>query len=116
MVPTLDKVSADSLRAAPRPRAFVAVTGPDAASYLERMLSNEVETLELRGSCEALLLTSKARVIATVTVWRRGHDDFLLLTEPELAERLRAELVRYRFASKAAIEVEAHTSTLVLGA
>jgi folate-binding protein YgfZ len=80
------------------------------------MLSNEVETLELRGSCEALLLTPKARVIATVTVWRRGHDDFLLLTEPELAERLRAELVRYRFASKAAIEVEAHTSTLVLGA
>ena len=108
-------MSAVSLRAADRPRAFVGVAGPDAASYLERMLSNEVETLELRGSCEALLLTPKARVIATVTVWRRGHDDFLLLTEPELGHRLRAELVRYRFASKAAIEVEEHSSTLVLG-
>src|SRR5262249_54352915 len=94
IVPTLDKVSAQSLRAAARPRAFVSVIGPDAASYLERMLSNEVESLDLRGSCEALLLTPKARVIATVTVWRRGHDDFLLLTEPELGERLRAELQR----------------------
>jgi tRNA-modifying protein YgfZ len=92
------------------------VTGPDAASYLERMLSNEVETLDLHGSCEALLLTPKARVIATVTVWRRGHDDFLLLTEPELGDRLRAELVRYRFAAKAVIDVEEHSSTLLLGA
>ena len=116
MAPTLDKVNGLSLRAAARPRAFVGVTGPDAASYLERMLSNEVETLELRGSCEALLLTPKARVIATVTVWRRGQDDFLLLTEPELGDRLRAELVRYRFASKALIDVEEHSSTLVLGA
>ena len=116
MVPTLDKVSKLSLRVAARPRAFIGVAGPDAASYLERMLSNEVEALELLGSCEALLLTPKARVIATVTVWRRGHDDFLLLTEPELADRLRAELVRYRFASKAVIDVEEHSSTLVLGA
>jgi len=109
-------VNAHSLRAATRPRAFVGVSGPDAASYLERMLSNEVETLDLGASCEALLLTPKARVIATVTVWRRGHDDFLLLTEPNLGERLRAELVRYRFAAKASIEAEDHVSTLVLGA
>jgi folate-binding protein YgfZ len=79
------------------------------------MLSNEVETLELGGSCEALLLTPKARVIAPMTVWRTGVDDFLLLTEPELAEPLRRELVRSRFATKAAIEVEEHESVLVLG-
>ena len=91
------------------------MTGPEAASYLERMLSNEVETLELGESCEALLLTPKARVIATMTVWRKGVDDFLLLTEPDLAEPLRRELVRSRFATKAAIEVEEHESVLVLG-
>src|SRR5690348_12703825 len=116
MAPTLDKVSAASLRAASRPRAFVAVAGPDAASYLERMLSNEVETLDLGATCEALLLSPKGRVIATVTVWRRSHDDFLLLTEPELGERLRSELLRHRFAAKAAIETEEHRSSLVVGA
>jgi tRNA-modifying protein YgfZ len=102
-------------RVARRPRGFVAVTGPDAAPYLERMLSNEVETLELGGSCEALLLTPKARVIATMAVWRRGPDDFLLVTEPELADALRRELVRSRFAAKAQVELEEHVSTLVLG-
>jgi tRNA-modifying protein YgfZ len=108
-------VEAAPLRAARRPRAFVRVEGPDAASYLERMLSNEVEPLAPGEACEALLLTPKARVVATVTVWRRGADDFLLLTEPEAGERLRSELVRYRFAARAAIELEEHASTLVLG-
>jgi tRNA-modifying protein YgfZ len=79
------------------------------------MLSNEVESLDVGESCEALLLTPKGRVIAPMTVWRRGADDFLLLTEPELAERLRAELVRSRFAARAEIEVEHHEPTLVLG-
>jgi folate-binding protein YgfZ len=48
-------------------------------------------------------------------VLRRADDDFLLLTEPELGERVRAELVRMRFAAKAQIEPEEHTSTLVFG-
>jgi folate-binding protein YgfZ len=98
-----------------RPRAFVGVRGPDAADYLQRMLSNDVEALAPGESCEALLLTAKARVIATLRVLRRSEDDFLLLTEPELGERVRAELVRMRFAAKAQIELEEHTSTLVFG-
>jgi tRNA-modifying protein YgfZ len=93
----------------------VGVSGPEASSYLERMLSNEVATLAVGASCDALLLTAKGRVIAPMTVLRRGPDDFLLLTEPELGERLREELLRGRFAAKAAIELEAHASVLVVG-
>lgn len=100
---------------ATRPRAFVRVAGPDAADLLQRMLSNDVEALPVGGSCDALLLTAKARVIAPMRVWRRGEDDFLLLTEPELGETLRTALVRVRFASKCEIEPEEHRSTLVLG-
>jgi folate-binding protein YgfZ len=98
---------------AERPRAFVRVAGPDAEDYLQRMLSNDVAALEPRESCDALLLTPKARVIAPVRVLRRASDDFLLLTEPELGETLRAALVRLRFAAKAEIELEEHTSVLV---
>jgi tRNA-modifying protein YgfZ len=79
------------------------------------MVSNDVEALEPGESCDALLLTAKARVIAPLRVLRRAADDFLLLTEPDLGERLRAELVRMRFAAKAEIEPEEHTSTLVFG-
>jgi folate-binding protein YgfZ len=98
--------------AARRPRAYVRVQGPDAVDYLNRMLSNDVPD---SGSVDALLLTAKARVIAPVLVWRRGDDDVLLLTEPELGEALRAQLVRMRFAAKCEIEPEEHVSTIVLG-
>ena len=103
------------MRIAFRPRSFVAVTGPGAEDYLDRMVSNDVSALGPGESCQALLLTPKARVIAPLVVLRRRHDDFLLLTEPELGERVRAELVRSRFAAKAEIEPEEHTSHVVFG-
>jgi folate-binding protein YgfZ len=88
------------------------VQGPDAADLLQRVLSNDVLAGE---SCEALLLTPKGRVIAPVVVWRRGEDDFLLLTEPELGETVSAHLRRLRIASRCEIEPETHTSTVLLG-
>jgi folate-binding protein YgfZ len=89
--------------------------GPDAAAYLQAMVSNDVEALALGEACDALLLTAKARVIAPLTVLRRGVDDFLLLTEPGLGERVSSVLLRSRFAAKCEIEVEAHDSVVVLG-
>jgi tRNA-modifying protein YgfZ len=98
-----------------RPRAYVRVAGPDAADYLERMLSNEVENLAVGDSREALLLTPKARLVAPMRVWRRGDEDFLLLTEPDLGEVLRAQLTRMRLRARCEIELEHHTSHVVLG-
>jgi tRNA-modifying protein YgfZ len=101
------------MRVALRPRSFVRVAGPGAEEYLNRMVSNDVSVLGPGESCAALLLTPKARVIAPLVVLRRSHDDFLLLTEPELGDRVRAELIRSRFAAKAEIEAEEHTSHVV---
>ena len=104
------------MRVAARPREFVRVSGPDAARHLQAMVSNDVEALGPGASCEALLLTPKARVIAPLVVLRRAADDFLLLTEPGLGEPLRATLVRTRFALKCEIEPERRESVVVLGA
>ena len=109
-------MAATTLQAAPRLRSFVAVRGPEAASYLNRMVSNEVEALAVGESCEALLLTPKARIVAPLRAWRRADDDFLLLTEPEAGERLLRELLRSRFAAKCEIALEEHRSVVVLGA
>jgi tRNA-modifying protein YgfZ len=95
-----------------RPRAFVRVSGPDAEDFLQRMVSNDVAASD---SCDALLLTPKARIIAPLRVVRRSPDDFLLLTEPELGEVVRTQLMRARFAAKVEIEPEQHESWLVLG-
>ncbi|MBD0330284.1 MAG: hypothetical protein ICV64_09290 [Thermoleophilia bacterium] len=99
-----------------RPRAFVAVNGPDAEALLQRVLSNDVAPLAPGDACDALLLTNKARVIAPLRVLRRGADDFLLLTEPDLGEVLLRQLLRFRLAAKAAVEREEHESVVVLGA
>ncbi len=98
-----------------RPRAFVGARGPDAAAYLDRMVSNEVATLPAGHSCDALLLTPKARIVATLRIVRRADDDFLLLTEPELGETVRDHLLRARFAAKVEIGLESHRSDLILG-
>src|ERR1700733_12112663 len=100
-------------RAYIRPRAYIRVAGPDAGDLLQRILSNDLFAAE---SCEALILTAKGRVIAPLLVWRRGEDDFLLLTEPELGEVVRAHLTRMRVASRCEIAVEEHVSTIVFGA
>jgi folate-binding protein YgfZ len=76
------------------------------------MLSNDVAAGDL---VPALLLTPKGRLIAPLRVWRRGPEDFLLLTEPELGEVVRATLLRSRFAAKCEIEREEHASTVVFG-
>jgi tRNA-modifying protein YgfZ len=101
---------------AARPRAFVRVSGPQAEDYLQRMLSNDIAALAVGDACEALLLTVKARVIAPLRVVRRGEEDYLLLTEPELGVPLREHLARFRFAARVDIEPEEHSSHVLLGA
>ncbi len=98
-------------RVAERPRDYVRVAGPDAADFLQRMVSNDVSG----ESCEALLLTPKARVIAPLVVVRRAPHDFLLLTEPGLGAVVRSTLLRARFAAKLEVELEEHRSVVVLG-
>jgi tRNA-modifying protein YgfZ len=98
---------------ATRRRAFVRVAGPDARDYLQRLVSNDVDALAVGDACPALLLTAKARVIAPVVVWRRGEEDYLVLTEPELGETVRALLVRMRLRAQCEIEPEQHESVLV---
>ncbi len=105
----------DGVEVAARERDFVRVAGPDAASYLQRMVSNDVEALAVGEACPALLLTAKARVIAPLVVWRRAEEDFLVLTEPGLGDIVRAELLRLRFRSRCEIEPEEHDSALVFG-
>jgi folate-binding protein YgfZ len=107
--------SVTSPTVARRARAFLRVAGPDAADYLQRMVSNDVEALAVGEACDALLLTAKARVIAPLRVLRRGEEDFLVLTEPELGDTVRTQLLRTRFAAKVEVEPEEHESWLVLG-
>jgi folate-binding protein YgfZ len=97
-------------------RGYIAVAGPDAADFLERMLSNEVVSLRPgREARPALLLTPKGRIIAPLRVVREGPESFLLITEAELAEPVAAALLRARFAAKCEIAVKPWQGYLHVG-
>ncbi|HSB39011.1 MAG TPA: hypothetical protein VLD13_07985 [Gaiellaceae bacterium] len=96
-------------------RGYLAVTGPEAADFLERMLSNEVVSLEPGDARPALLLTPRSRIVAPLRVVREGPEAFLLLTERGLAETVAATLLRARFAAKCEIELRPYRGYLHLG-
>jgi folate-binding protein YgfZ len=96
-------------------RGYVAVTGPEAAEFLERMLSNEIVSLEPGEARLALLLTAKSRIVAPVRVVREGPEAFLLITEASLAETVASALTRARFAAKCQLEVRPYHGYLSLG-
>lgn len=86
-------------------RGYVRVAGPEAADFLERMVSNEVVSLHPGESRQALLLTPKSRIVAPLRLVREEPEAFLLVTEAELAETVASALLRARFAAKCEITV-----------
>jgi folate-binding protein YgfZ len=84
-------------------RAFVRASGPDAVTYLQSMVSNDVEAVAPGGGIYALLLTPKARVIADLEVFRTG-DDLVLACPPRTLDEVMGTLLRARFRKKVAFE------------
>jgi tRNA-modifying protein YgfZ len=87
-------------------RGYVRVAGPEAAEFLERMLSNEVESLAVGEARQALLLTPKGRMIAPLRAVRESDEAVLLITDAERADAVSESLTRARFAAKCEISVE----------
>lgn len=66
----------------------IKASGPDAASFLQGQLSNDIQTVQntsqLSGYC-----TAQGRLIALFRIMRRGEDFFLLLPQEILAPTLK---------------------------
>ena len=81
-------VSSSLYRAARRDAAFIdrvdrgriVVTGPDRASYLQGLLTNDVVALAPGHGCYAAYLTPQGRMIADLFVYELG--DVMLLSVP----------------------------------
>ena len=96
-------------------RGYVAVSGSEAGEFLERMVSNEVVSIEPGEARQALLLTPKSRIVAPLRVVREEPQSFLLVTDAALAETVASTLLRARFAAKCEIEVKPYRGYLRLG-
>ena len=95
----------------PRVRAFVRVAGGADAQRLSPADGLQRRRRDRRRGrrCPRSCSRRRARLIAPLVVWRRGDEDFLLLTEPELGETVRAHLARMRLRARCEIEREEHT-------
>ena len=79
------------------PVALIWVEGPDAASFLHGLLSNDVASLAPGGSTEALLLDAKGHVQAAIGVHRDGAEALTLVVAPADGGPVAAALDRYHF-------------------
>ncbi|HMM49049.1 MAG TPA: hypothetical protein PKE32_05495 [Miltoncostaeaceae bacterium] len=96
-------------------RALVWVEGPDAASFLQGLLSNDVFALGDGDACRALLLDAKGRIGAAMAVHRDGPRAFTLVCEPHLGERLMGILERYHFSEDLELLGPEPATVLVIG-
>lgn len=100
--------------AVPGTVALVWVEGPDAAGFLQGLLSNDVAGLEPGAGLEALLLDERGHVRAWVRVHRDSDDAFTLVLDPAAADDVAAVLSRYHFSEDLEILGPEPASSVVL--
>ncbi len=91
-------------------RGKLAVTGDEAAAFLDSLLSNDVKSLEVGSGCYATLLTHKGRILADVRVLRTADGVWLDTERPGL-QALFDALRQFRIGYRA----ELHKQTLQRG-
>ncbi len=94
-------------------RAFVRVTGPDATTYLQGQLSQDLAAVTTGLT---FLLEPTGKVCALLRVQRLGDDDHLLDTDAAAGDAVEARLGRFLLRTKADIERVEHRCTRLFGA
>jgi folate-binding protein YgfZ len=91
-------------------RGKLALTGPDAKTFLQGQVTNDVEGLEPGRGCYAAFLTHKGKMLGDLRVLDLG-DELLLDTERSALQELFNMIRRFKLGS----DVELHKRTLEMG-
>jgi folate-binding protein YgfZ len=83
---------------------FLAVDGPEAATFLDGVATQDMAGTAVGTARHALFLNNKARIIAPVVAYRASEERFLLEGDPALLDELAPHLKRYKLRAKATIE------------
>lgn len=85
------------------PRDFVLVRGPDAASFLQGQLSQDVDAIPLGTSAMSFLLQPQGKVDAYLRVTRVAEDALLLDVDAGFGDDVVARLERFKLRTDADI-------------
>jgi folate-binding protein YgfZ len=91
--------------AAPTPRDVVSVTGPDAATYLQGQLSQDVAALAIGEAKATFVLAPQGKVDGWGRVLRTAEDAFSIDVDPGAGAIWDARLRRFLLRTKAEIAV-----------
>jgi folate-binding protein YgfZ len=89
-------------------RARIVARGRDRARFLHNLTTNDVKKLAPGDSCYAFVLTPQGRIVGDLSILCRP-DDLLLDTEPELRDKVRLHILKYKVADQ--VELEDVTDT-----
>lgn len=84
-------------------RGRIVARGRDRARFLHNVSSNDVRNMAPGDSCYAFLLTPQGRIVADLYLVCRA-DHFLIDTEPELRDKARAHILKYKVADQVELE------------
>lgn len=86
------------------PRDVVQVVGPDAASYLQSQLSQDLRPLQVGESTWSFVLQPTGKVEVLLRVWRTADETFVVDTDAGFGAAMVARLNRFKIRVKADIE------------
>jgi folate-binding protein YgfZ len=89
------------------------VSGDEAQTFLQNMLSNDVHAVDASHAQLSSLNTPKGRMLASMLIWRDG-DDYLLQLPRSLCEPIRKKLAMYVLRAKVKI-ADASDEVVALG-
>jgi folate-binding protein YgfZ len=84
--------------------AALAVRGPDARTFLQGQLSQDIDRLPVLGAMLAGLHNAQGRCLALLRLFHLGTDQILVVLPAELADTVRAHLTRYVLRARVRIE------------
>ena len=85
------------------PRDVIEVAGPDAGTYLQSQLANDLRSLQVGQSCWAFVLEPTGKVDVLLRAWRTGEETFVLDTDAGFGDVMTARLNRFKIRVKAEI-------------
>jgi tRNA-modifying protein YgfZ len=107
---------ADAPAAVRTTAALIWVEGPDAARFLQGLLSNDIAALAPGDAAPALLLDERGHIVADMRVRRDDAEAFTLVADPAAADDLVAVLERYHFSEDLEVLGPEGAETLVVTA
>src|SRR5690242_5742256 len=85
-------------------RDLVVVSGPDATSFLQSLLSQDLDPVAVGETTHALLLEPKGKLVVDLRATRVADDEWWCVCEAGFGAALAAGLNRFKIRVKAEIE------------